>query len=192
MHVTGLIHAQRRLELTKRAFASLSVIETAAEVQNNWFDFLVHWRGVIQSVGSASNDNVQNRQWFLDVKQEIKNDALLRYLNNARNHVEYGISSSIDISARETFRVTRDALGIHLVQLSDGTIRIVDNDGNEFSELTDSKLTVKLVDVTERDVSKIVCVPQQHQGKNIEYDVLNVARLGLLWVESLVNTAIHL
>ena len=98
----------------------------------------------------------------------------------------------MQISARETFRVTREYHGINLVQLPDGRISIVDKEGNEFSEITHIKINVTIADVTEQGSGKIVPVPSLDQGLNIDSDILNVANLGLCWIETLVNTAINL
>jgi hypothetical protein len=193
MNRLALEKAKSRLRLAARAVNDLETIgANPIAFEDHWTDFLIHWKGTYSKVQQAAKDTPQELQWFGGVNRERKQDPLLRWLFEARNDEEHGlVSSAVNLPHRVTFRPHNDAVAHALRVNPDGSIRALDENGNEIAadyghpQPPESKLN----EVTEYDGKRKVAPPTAHQGQSIEPKPLIAAKLGLCWLESLVATA---
>jgi hypothetical protein len=92
MHPDAILQASERLNRAKQAIEAMEAEEPAASLEMLWLDFLLAAHGVYLKLEKGAQGNPKSRHWFGKVKHERKTDPLLRYLHQARNAGEHGLS----------------------------------------------------------------------------------------------------
>ena len=196
MKQIALQQAKGRLKLTERAAAALNVKgQDPLDFQTHWLDFLVQWKGTYTKIQEAAKDTPQETQWFGSVTRERKADPLLRYLFEARNDGEHGLSLSAwhdderfdPISLQEIARMVTIFSPEHGLELA---AKITGSEGSEAGQYAMASPAVsRLIEVTEFDGKKKVPPPTSHLGKEMEPKPLIAADLGLRWLAALTAKA---
>lgn len=197
MKQSVLLQAQGRLKLAERAFAAICAAgHDSIEFQTHWLDFLVQWKGTYTKVQRAAKETPQEVQWFGDVNRERRNDALLRYLFEARNDGEHGIDPSA-VHMGPGFSFTTHGRVLQIRTHADGTLYlgpdgkpVALDDGKEVEHIDVEPAESYLVEVKEYDGKRMVPPPTSHLGNPMEPKPRIAAQLGLKWLRSLVATAV--
>ena len=130
------------------------------------------------------------------MNRERRNDALLRYLFEARNDGEHGIDPSA-VHMGPGFSFTTHGRVLQIRTHADGTLYlgpdgkpVALDDGKEVEHIDVEPAESYLVEVKEYDGKRMVPPPTSHLGNPMEPKPRIAAQLGLKWLRSLVATAV--
>lgn len=196
MKQIALQQAKGRLKLTERAVTALNAeYQDPLDFQTHWLDFLVQWKGTYTKIQEAAKDTPRETQWFGSVTRERKADPLLRYLFEARNDGEHGLSLSAwhnderfePISLQEIARMVIAFSPEHGPELA---AKITGDEASDAEQYAIASPAVsRLIAVTEFDGKKKVPPPTSHLGEDMESEPLVAADLGLRWLAALMAKA---
>lgn len=66
-----------------------------ADFSDNWYLFLVSWKGIYTILKAGALGNAKSQQWFGGMEKARKSDGLLQYLYEARNDEEHGLNTTV-------------------------------------------------------------------------------------------------
>lgn len=191
MQKDAVIQAESRLKRARDAVALLEKNSSYDAVDASWTDFLQAASGVYSKLEQDAKANGKNNAWYGRKKCVRKQDELLRYIHHARNAEEHGIkyityrkpnTASIGNGEYLFTPSTRDGHGIWTVKPLNGAPPAII-----------TAPCVKLITVHDPRFGDSFDPPTQHLGSPVEdQSPLNVARLGLEYLESLVAEAAEL
>ena len=191
-----LAKAKLRLRSLERAVAGLRQAETFADFQDEWYFFLVSFKTVYTALEQASKATGPDQVWFGLKKSERKNDPLLRYLYQARDDAEHGLSEGLDLEPGSlAIGVNREGASTHIhieeLRLEDGVAHV-----KGFKGLDDKPVLIEH-SAPKAVLRTVICrgpvsyhPPSEHLGKSLANpSPLNVAELGFSHLTELVREA---
>ena len=160
------------------------------EFQDHWLEFLRAWKAGYSKVEQAAKDNARELQWFGAVKKERRADPLLRYLFEARNDEEHGLTqSAIARPARAIFRATKDVPSARLIYHEGKIVDVVGRNGESVAEFSlREEQETSLRPVKDRG-GNVIPPPTSHFDKPMEPMPHPAPELGLQYLEALIATA---
>lgn len=166
---------RERLERALDGIVIMEKAKTYSDAERGWSEFLLAVSAIYSKIEQGTKGKGATEAWFGRVKKERKDDHLLSYLHHARNSDEHSIdeiTGVIDYSYR-----------LHEEVQPEPGVR-------EFSvEHIDAPSWI-LVPVKDDRYGDIFNPPGWHMGRAlIDESPLNVARVGLHYVQLLVETA---
>jgi len=177
-------------ERLRRAQDALARMEQSPDVyatfERAWSDFLLACAGIYSKLEQGAKGCGISEGWFGRKKHDRKKDELLRYLHHARNVDEHGIGGTLLL-----YTNIRAAQGrLHGVQVTasddDATFMPV---GDRDAKMTVTKY-VGIKAVKDTRYNDTFLPPREHLGQPLnEPTALDVARLGLAYLEKLVSEA---
>ena len=190
MDKKGIIKAESRLRLAKKAASELSGAKTYEEFADAWYAFLVALKNIYTVLEQGAKASPQSRQWFGGKAAERRADELLQYLYEARNDDEHGLEP-ITTHQRPELRVGVAKEGFSSamsISMIGGVISSTSFDGKPvLIERTPEAFLLNNIQPRGRPST---APPTKHMGVALE-DVSprNVASLALTYMDTLVSEA---
>jgi len=101
MNSKGIIQAKERLDQAENFLDEiLSLPSNKKGFEPVWYSFLVHFNNVFSKLEQAAKTSRRGRDWYLKVKAHRRQDAMLRYLQHARNCEEHNTIGTIHRTKR--------------------------------------------------------------------------------------------
>jgi hypothetical protein len=182
--------ATERLKRAREALARMEKTAASyAAFERAWSDFLLSCSGVYSKLEQGAKGCGMSEGWFGRKKHDRKRDELLRYLHQARNADEHGVGGTLLLYA--TIEAVRGKL--HAIQFT------TSDDDATFTPIGDKDADMKvrkhigLKVVSDSRYGDVFLPPTEHLGQRLnEPTALDVARLGLSYLERLVGEACQL
>ncbi len=184
--------ATLRLEKARASLQRVEASKNFKEFLPAWMDLLTDLHGIYTPLEQGAKVSPQSRQWYGQKKEECRKDALLLYLNQARNADEHGIEP---IAKHEPGHLSVGAPGesVHARKLiiRDGTMigDFINVDGKP-PTVTQVPARAVLVTVKDTRFNTTFDPPTSHLGTRVDDgSPMNVARLALTYYAQLVSDA---
>lgn len=196
---SSIIKAGRRLQSASKAVSRMKEARSLEDYRREWEFFLVSWKGIYSDLEQGVKGNAQAMQWFGKAKTRRKEDQLLDYLFAARNDYEHGLADTLVLAEKGANtliefpdRASEPEKKIELkwkIDESTGDSKFWRPDGGPLNIVSSSPKGPALTEVKRRDGTSVF-PPHVHLGKYIpEVSPLNVAELGLCYMERLISEA---
>lgn len=193
MDQKAVTKAQSRLRVATKAAGELEGCETFDDFCDTWYTFLVAAKNIYTVLEQGAKVSAQSRQWYGGVKDFRRNDELLTYIFEARNDDEHGLENSAELAPGhliigKSIPGTSQSVRIDGMIGPGGTLRVTSLDGKPVA-IEAKGPHARLVSVTARG-DRTIFPPTRHLGDAIgDASPLNVARLGLIYLEKLIEEA---
>jgi hypothetical protein len=108
MDARAFEQAETSFKRAQVAAERLTQVETFADTQDAWTDFLLAISRIYSKFEQGVKGNSKAQDWFNLLKNERKKDPLLKYLHFARNADEHGLVNTINNSGKKIFPLNID------------------------------------------------------------------------------------
>ncbi len=92
MSPIAIAKAKARLRGAHTALEGARNAKSYEDFSDNWYNFLVSTKSVLNMLEQGAKSSPQSLQWFGNVKRTRRSDELLQYLFQARNDAEHGLA----------------------------------------------------------------------------------------------------
>lgn len=186
---TALHRANQALTVIKEIGPEPRTVEANLRANAAWSDLLTYGNRVFTKLEQAAKASPKGQAWFAEVKKLRKSDAVLRYMQHARNSDEHGLKEVIENNGG-TFEAS---VPQHVIASGQAQIQL-HVDADPVANHPDIKIRrtspprIVLQPVIDRGV--VYEVPDSHGGKALsDSDLAGVGSVFTEYLERFVDEA---
>jgi hypothetical protein len=191
MKTVAIRQAEERLKRAREALAQMEKAQSFTSIEKPWSDFLQAASAVYSKLEQGAKGCPTSQSWYGRKKHDRKKDKLLSYLHHARNTDYHGLSGTT-LQYTEVKVLNDKVQGLKLELDSEGNSIL--KPVGEGAEIEIIKRHCMLKAVTDERYGDRFMPPTEHLGQPLppEPNALDVARLGLAYLERLFSESIQL